>query len=396
MTILNSGCHEETPINFDLKNISITRQELTFKIVSNRFPYTGTSLSIYSDKLLIYELPISGQKEFEVTIELNKLTPKIIHHIASLLSKNDSLTLSLSISANGKSYLQKNITYKGFKDIIAKSVLITFANKYGFNKSDLLKSDYEKILFDAIRYNKIYLNKIDGFNSKIPIIKLIGNSNLVCKLPSLYNYKIWLTDKNNKIINLTKLSGITIDSFKVNTYQIPIQENDLNGIYHLNILDDENQLTYLFPIINIDGEGPKLSLSKEFTTSLTAINNGNNLDILTVFDTEIDETSGYVQITHGNWESNGLFSPITLKVYVSGDVEKLYFDNEQLKFKTGQTKYITLNLSTHVGINAYEVKAIDKRGNISTGDYIIEAQSLRNNRTVIENNIENNINLDNN
>ncbi len=386
--ILNITCQKE-PIHFTLTDISITQHDLSFRVISNKIPDEGTIAAVYSDKDLIVEVPIPRHEISEVKIAFNKLTSKAITQIASVLSKSDSIELSLIITSNGKPFLEHNIKQKGFKHVISNKILISNTQNYEFNKSELLKSDYEKIFLDIIKFNKVYINKVEGFNSSIPIVKPNEEFKIVCTLPKSSNYKIWLTDKKNSTVNLTKMSISTLDSFKVYQCKLSQPEKNLNGIYHLNIFDDESQLTYLFPVINIDGSSPILSLSKEH--SLTGFDRIDNSFVLDLLIDNPTETNGYVKISHGNWESNGFFAPITLKVYVSGDVEKLYFDGEPLKFKINQSKYITVNLSTHVGVNAFEVKAIDKRGNISTEDYIIEAQSNRNNRTIIENNI----NIDN-
>jgi hypothetical protein len=372
-----------TNISFKIDNISVKRQEIDFSINTNFQLESDKILTVYVNNDIIYEDSLeASKKDFKFSIKLNKLPSEVINLIADKLSENDSVNFSVLVKSNVADTLFKsNIVYKGFKDIIANNITVSLYDKYDFNKSKLNKSDYKKMIYDVIKFNRIYLNKTSDFNSNIPVKASISNTDFVLTLSKPNNYKIWLTDESKKVINLIKLDEFNSGSNLSLKYKISKSEDKLIGIYHINIKDNISQLTYSFPIINIDGTPPHLLLSESMEI------NGKSYNTYYYEQNDNTEIRGEVVIDNGNWASNAFNTPITFKVYVSGDVVKIYFDGKLLRYKLNDYKYNTINLPINVGINAFEVKAIDKRGNVSTKDYIIQAESSRKNHNIIENNI---------
>jgi len=380
--IIIISCNFE-PAIYSFKNITHSEKKIGFSVVSDQRFQVGLKTIVMLNKSIIFEKLLESNKlSEEINVDITKLPIYFLSQIADLLVKNDSIKLDIKIvDSKMNPLLSSEIYLLSPKSKLLSNIELNLENKdYSFDEESLFEEELKTMILDFYRFNKVFLNRIKGFDPVLSIKTARDKLQFGIRLPSDKSYKVWLEDIHKTKFKLKELNAEVKEKNESKLVYYSQDEKDFDGIMHLLIQDISTGLLFTFPIFKLDNTGPQLSLS---------LVGGEFLD----FYHSKDENSGegYVSISHGNWESGA----IPLKIFVTGDVEKLYFNGELITFRKDKSKYHTVYLFTHVGINSYEVKAIDLRGNVSIDDYIIEAVSLRNNNTIIENNIENNIEIDN-
>lgn len=380
--LISISCNFEPPI-YSFKYVHHSEKKIGFSIESNQRFQVGLKVITLLNGNVIYEKALESNKLFDdINVDITKLPLPVLSQIANLLVKNDSIKLDIKLADNKmNTLLSGEVFLLSPKSKLLSSVELSLDDKnYSFDEESLFEEELKKMIIDFYRFNKVFLNRIKGFDPVLSIKTARDKLQFGIRLPSDKRYKVWLEDIHKTKFKLKELNAKVDTKNDTKLVYYSQDEKDFDGIMHLLIQDISTGLLFTFPIFKLDNTGPQLSLS---------LVGGEFLD----FYHSKDENSGegYISISHGDWESYA----IPLKIFVTGDVEKLYFNGELIPFRKNKIKYHTVYLITHVGINSYEVKAIDKRGNITTDDYIIKAVSLRNDNPIIENNIENNIEFNN-
>ncbi len=361
---LSCSC-TKTPIKFVASDFSEGRNKYSLLIKSDKIPKFGTFATVSINSMKIFSRPLAQTYRDTIKVELFELEESLQRQIANLLLDNEKITLTVNIFDRNQQELG-SFPYQITNPVnrALKYLEYDYNDHFVYNWDNLERNDIIETVRLMIDNYVIDL----PFNRDVPIFPKKDEVRITLKYHPQMKFDIYFNSFFFQKDVMPVRKKITESQSMINAECIVLISETFNGTIYCNLRNGTFGSLYTFPILTIDRTPPK------FISSYI----DNKTDSYSFFsETDAVAPNGTVKISHGTWRSEGYYSPITFEVYVSGDVDRIFFDNKAIKFVKGKTKYTTLNLVTHVGKNVFEVVAIDRFGNKSTEDYIFSAQSIK-------------------
>lgn len=356
--------------------------------LTGKEPITGTlRVKIYDE--IVGEDQLSSNIESKYSVfkfDIDNLSDSSRRQLSLKIWNSNRITLNLVFSnEEEKVWLQKSISVEVKLPPFSKIENIqgsNFESTYGIKIVNLREAaKFDSFNFEAglISRTIILKSRFDenrGINSYKEILKKGQIINVKLLVDTVYyktaiiRYQIPTNSESTferamiKIIQdkpysiKTDFKGKKEDDYYVIEDNFIADFGGLVGLYLINIEEDGNYYIKQFGEYLVDMMCP------EFSNSSYCYFNG---------DPWIE---GKVCLETKHFEGYNPYK-VPFVGYVHGDVSKLYVDNKQIPFKTGDELYFKKRIYLDDGYNRILIKIIDKRGNITEGYIPVTMKLIR-------------------
>ncbi|MFY8022394.1 MAG: hypothetical protein ACOVP1_14405 [Bacteroidia bacterium] len=241
------------PPKYIIKDILVSDRIIEYNVDCNKPFYNGMKTQAISKGLVLFEKELLvNQGDEKISFDISKLPIQLLTKITRLLVLNDSIKIEIRIIDNESCILSSKEVYflSPKSKLLTKIELATNDSFFSIRKKNLQDEDYNSMFLDYYRFNKIFLNRITGFNPKFRIETSKENLTFVIYLPYKFaiDYNFCLEDTNKKKFKLIQ-QDLREECHLIYRMLLTIPEDvPLNGVLHLVIEDLETKILYTVPI----------------------------------------------------------------------------------------------------------------------------------------------------